>query len=106
MAYTKMGVKGIKLVTGEEIFGDVEIMHDGRFVITNPVALRMVPSQIQGGQPGMAFVPFPQMMDENESKLLIEPLHIVYHYQPYKELISEYNNLLSAGKGAPQIITG
>ena len=106
MATTKIGVRGIKLVTGDEIFGDVEIMADGRFSITNPVALRMMPSQIQGGQPGMAFVPFPQMMDENKKTLLIEPLHIVYQYIPYKELILEYNNILSNEKGTPQIITG
>ena len=68
---TKLGVKGIKLVTGEEVFGEVEIMQDGRFSITNPVALRVVPSQIQGGQPGMAFVPFPQMMDENKNTLIM-----------------------------------
>jgi len=103
---TILGFKGIRLVTGEEVFGIVEIMTDGRFIINNPVSLRMIPSQIQGGQPGMAFVPFPQMMDEKETKIMVEPLHIVYHYKPYKELISEYNTLMSGDKNSPQIITG
>ena len=107
MAMTTMGVRGIKLVTGEEVFGDVQIMEDGRFIIKNPVALRMVPSQIQGGQPGMAFVPFPQLADENFIEMYIEPLHIVYQYVPYKELIDEYNNLISGkAEGVKQIITG
>lgn len=106
MTTTNLGVKGIKLVTNEELFGQTEILSDGRFKITNPVALRMVPSQIQGGAPSMAFVPFPQMASEKSNSLLIEPLHIVYQYTPYTELVSEYNNLVEDGKGTPQIITG
>ena len=101
-----MKVLGIKLVTGEEIFGACEAK-DGRLKVTNPVQLRVVPSQIQGGQPGMAFVPFPQMADDSFTEMYIEPLHIVYQFVPYPDLIVEYNNLMS-GKIEPtkQIITG
>ena len=72
---TKLGFKGIRLVTGEEVFGIVEIMTDGRFIINNPVSLRMIPSQIQGGQPGMAFIPFPQMMDEDRKSTRLNSSH-------------------------------
>ena len=66
-----------------------------------------MPSKIQGGEPGMAFVPFPQLADENFIEMYIEPLHIVYQYVPYKELIDEYNNLISGkSEGVKQIITG
>ena len=101
-----MKILGTKLVTGEEVFGEVEIMQDGRFSITNPVALRVVPSQIQGGQPGMAFVPFPQMADDNFTEMHIEPLHIVYTYTPYQDLIDEYHNIFKQDRGTKQIITG
>ena len=84
-----MKMLGIKLVTGEEIFGQAERTQDGRLKLTNPVAIRMVPSQISGGQPNMAFVPFPQMMCETENTIYIEPLHIVYQFVPFKQLISE-----------------
>ena len=101
-----MKVLGVKLVTGEEIFGGCEAV-EGRLKMTNPVQLRMMPSQIQGGQPSMAFVPFPQMADEKFTEMFIEPLHIVYQFVPYPELISEYTNLVAGKTSATQqIITG
>ena len=102
-----MDIIALKLVTGEEIFGVCEVS-GGRLKITNPVQLRMMPSKIQGGEPGMAFVPFPTMSDEKFTEMYIEPLHIVYQFVPHGDLISEYNNLLSGKSTAPaqQIITG
>lgn len=100
-------VLGVKLVTGEEIFGLCEA-DNGRLKISNPLQIRLMPSQIQGGQPGMAFVPFPQFADDSFSEMYIEPLHIVYQYVPYQDLITEYNNITSGETpSAPQqIITG
>ena len=101
-----MKVLGVKLVTGEEIFGICEVV-ENRLKITSPVQIRMMPSQIQGGQPGMAFVPFPQLADEEFTVMFIEPLHIVYQFVPYKDLITEYTNLVSGkSEGTKQIITG
>lgn len=101
-----MSILGIKLVTGEEIYGKTEITTEGRIKVSDPVILRMIPSQLQGGQPSMAFVPFPQMMDENRRQIFIEPLHIVYQFVPYAELISEYTQLVEGKQGTAQIITG
>jgi hypothetical protein len=102
-----MKVLGIKLATGEEIFGDCEAV-EGRLKITNPVQIRMVPSQIQGAEPQMAFVPFPHMADDNFTTMYIEPLHIVYQFVPHSDLVQEYTNLLSGKQTTPakQIITG
>lgn len=98
---------GIKLVTGQEIYGNVENAADGRIKINFPVALRMVPSTIQGGQPSMAMIPFPEMADHTAGPLYVEPLHVVYTFTPFQELISEYNNIAQgANEGVPQIITG
>jgi hypothetical protein len=66
----------------------------------------MMPSQIQGGQAGMAFVPFPQLADDGFTEMYIEPLHIVYQFVPYKDLVTEYNSLVTGKKGTQQIITG
>ena len=106
-AATSLGVRGIKLVTGDEIFGHTEIMQDGRFIIKKPVAIRMMPSKIQGGEPSMAFVPFPTMASENFTEMMIEPLHIVYQFVAYPDLVTEYQALLSGNNsGTKQIITG
>ena len=101
-----MKVLGVKLVTGEEIFGGCEAV-EGRLKIHNPVQLRMMPSKIQGGEPSMAFVPFPTMASENFTEMMIEPLHIVYQFVPYPDLVTEYQALLSGNNsGTKQIITG
>ena len=97
---------GIKLVTGQEIYGEVTITNDGRLKIDLPVALRMVPSQLQGGQPSMAMVPFPEMGDPESATLVIEPLHVVYTFKPFPELVSEYNKISKGESNASQIITG
>lgn len=102
-----MAILGIKLVTGEQVFGDVEKTQDGRLRVRLPVSLRMVPSNIQGGQPSMAFVPFPEWADtESNLPIYFEPLHVVYTFVPYKELVLEYNALSDGETGSPQIITG
>lgn len=102
-----MTILGIKLVTGEEVIADIENSGDNRMILTNPVALRMVPPQIQGGPPSMGFVPFPMFAAPNR-KILIEPLHVVYSYLPDEEIVSNYNAQFGSGIVTPskQIITG
>ena len=103
-----MKVLGVKLVTGQEFFANCEYSKDGRLIAQGPVALRMVPSTIQGGEPNMAFVPFLDFADHNKLQpLAIEPLHIVYTYTPAEDFVTEYNNIFSGeNKGSTQIITG
>jgi hypothetical protein len=100
-------IKGIKLVTGEEVISEITNMPDGRFVLKNPVQLRVVPPQIAGGQPSMGFVPFPNFGTQNE-KILIEPLHMVYTYTPDEQIVANYNQMFGSGILTPskQIITG
>lgn len=101
-----MTIMGVKLVTGQEVFGEFQITPEGRVKLTNPVALRMVPSQLQGGQPSMAIVPFPEMADPSSGPLLIEPLHIVYTFVPFEDFVAEYKAIGQGGSGDKQIITG
>jgi hypothetical protein len=100
-------VKGIKLVTGEEVISEVVISQDGRFILKNPVQLRVVPPQIAGAQPSMGFVPFPNFGTPTEN-MLIEPLHIVYTYTPDEQIVANYNQMFGSGIITPskQIITG
>ena len=101
-----MKVLGIKLATGEEIFGMAEYIKTGQLKVEVPVLLRSFPSTIAGGEPTLGFSPFPQMANHNNpTPLLLEPLHIVYTFAPYDELIEEYQNMIG-GTQQPQIITG
>ena len=102
-----MAILGLKLVTGEQLFGDVENTQDGRIRVRLPVTLRLMPSKIQGAEPSMAFVPFPEWADpESNLPLYLEPLHVAYTFVPHKEFISEYNDMVNGETGSPQIITG
>ena len=100
-------IRGIKLVTGEEVISEVIIQPDGRFLLKNPVQLRMVPPQIAGSQPSMGFVPFPAFGSQGEN-IFVEPLHIVYNYTPDEQIVSNYNQMFGAGiiTTSKQIITG
>lgn len=101
-----MAIKGMKLVTGEEIIADVENSGDNRFKLTNPVQLRVVPPQLAGGSPSMGFVPFPPF-GEQKQNVLIEPLHVVYTYDPVEDIISNYKQTFGGILTPPkQIITG
>jgi hypothetical protein len=106
-------IMGFKLVTGEEVVGIAQRSPNGQVQIELPLQLRMMSSKIAGSEGGLALVHFPEMSDyENHYPLFLEPLHIVYSYIPYAEVISEYNTIyeskMSGVKGtAPtQIITG
>ena len=101
-----MAIKGIKLVTGEEIIADVENSGDNRYKLTNAVQLRMVPPQIAGAQPSMGFVPFPTFGEPLQS-VIVEPLHVAYMYTPAEDIVSNFNQAFGGIATAPkQIITG
>lgn len=100
-----MAIKGMKLVTGEDVIADIENSGDNRYKLTNAVQLRMVPPQIAGSQPSMGFVPFPPF--GNNKQVVIEPLHVAYMYDPIEDIVENYKQafggILTPSK---QIITG
>lgn len=104
-----MNIQGIKLVTGEEVIADVSVTKDGQLELKQAVQLRMVPPKVAGGSPQMGFVPFPTFSHQKEDEIIIvEPLHVVYHYTPATDIVENYNKMFGAGIITPptQIITG
>lgn len=101
-----MAIKGIKLVTGEEVIADVENSGDNRYKLTNPVQLRVVPSNLSVG-PSVGFMPFPSFGAEGKP-VVIEPLHVVYLYDPVEDIVSNYKSFFSGilTPSSKQIITG
>lgn len=102
-----MAIKGMKLVTGEDVIADIENSGDNLYKLKNSVQLRMVPPQIAGSQPSMGFIPFPPFGDTRNNTILIEPLHVAYVYDPIEGIVSNYKQTFS-GIVTPskQIITG
>jgi hypothetical protein len=103
-----MAIQILKLVTGENVLGEVTPTPEGRMKVTEPVTIRMYPSQIAGGQPTLGFAPWPDFADlSKQNVVFVEPLHVAYSYVPSPELISEYNGMISnLSKTTSGIITG
>ena len=103
-------VKGVKLVTGEEIISSFTILPEGRFLLKNPVQIRIVPPQFSGGQPSVGFVPFPSFAEQSKNHtVVVEPLHVVYTYDPAEEIVQNYNQAFGSGILTPptkKLITG
>lgn len=91
-------VKVLKLTTGEEIVGDVEINSD-KFTIKKPCALQLVPSRTNPEQPMMALIPYAPYT-ENHS-ILVDRNHIVWCEPPLKELYNQYNSIFGTGLVVP-----
>ena len=107
-----MTIMILKLVTGEEVLGDVAV-HIDAYKVTDPVGVTIV--RQQSGQPGVGFTPFPlhRLGDPNqapENGYVIDLPHhsVVYSYEPAQDFIDNYNQIFGAGIILPnkQIITG
>jgi hypothetical protein len=103
-----MTIKILKLVTNETVLADVGVNASGQLILTEPVTIRMYPTQIAGGQPQLGFAPWPDFADYDTNQVLVEPLHVAYYYTPNKEMIEEYTKMISevSGKTTTGIITG
>lgn len=100
-----MSIFGLKLITGEEVFANVQKDNTGRFILTNCVSIRMMPSRIQGSEPQMAFVPFPPFSDpEKQQPIAVDPVHIVYFYKPADDIVENYKTMFSQ-EPASKIVT-
>ena len=103
-----MKIYAIKLVTGEELIGEVEMETEVKMVIKNPLGIAIVRGK--DGQPNVGFAPFPLHTEQKSgSTIAIAKKNVVYYYVPAEDFISNYNQIFGAGiilPGQQQIITG
>ena len=86
----------LKLITGEEVLGEVESSSDTEFVIQNPVGIAVVRGQ--DGRPNVGFAPFPLHAEQvKDSTVIIAKKHVVYSYVPAKDFIDNYNQIFGSG---------
>lgn len=89
-----MTVQIIKLVSGEELIGDIDHSTD-RVKIKKPCVLQLVPSRSNPEQPMMALIPYATYVEEhiievNEDK-------VIWVQKPIKELYNQYNSIFGTG---------
>jgi hypothetical protein len=102
-----MEIRILKLVTGEEIIGEL-ITDGGKFRIKNPVIVAVMRGK--DGTPNVGFAPFPTYAEEVKDAILEFRLeHVVYSYVPAADFCKNYEQIFGLGlilPGDKKIITG
>lgn len=103
-----MKILAMKLITGEEILGEIESESETEFVIENPVGIAIVRGK--DGQPNVGFAPFPLHAEQKTgSTVAINKKNVVYSYEPAQDFLNNYNSIFGSGLVVPptkSLITG
>ena len=102
-----MNIQVLKLVTSEEVLGELLTYPLTAYTLRNPVGIAVVRGQ--NGQPNVGFTPFPLHAEQKkDSTIDIPKSSVVYSYVPAEDFISNYNQLFGSGIVLPskQLITG
>jgi hypothetical protein len=103
-----MDIKIFKLITGEEVLGEVESKDETEIVVINPVGVAVVRGK--DGQPNVGFAPFPLHAEQKtDATVCFSKKNIVYSYTPAEDFINNYKQIFGSGIVVPpqkQIITG
>ena len=104
-----MKILALKLVTGEEILGEIESESESEFVIENPVGIAIVRDP-KTGQPSVGFAPFPIHAEQKTgATVALNKKNVVYSYVPAEDFINNYNQIFGSGIVLPPtktLITG
>jgi hypothetical protein len=104
-----MKVVAFKLITGEDLLGEIESESESEYVIINPVGIAVVRNK-QSGEPQVGFSPFPIHAEQKtDATVVFSKKHVVYSYTPAEDFVSNYQQIFGAGIIVPpqqKIITG
>ena len=96
-----------KLITGEEIMGEV-VLNTNIIRLKNPVQISVVRST--RGDPSVGFAPFPTYSpNKKDATIDFSPQHVVYSYTAPEDFHKNYEQVFGVGlivPGQQQIITG
>ena len=105
-----MDIITLKLITGEDVLGELDSQSETEFVIANPVGISIIRGQ--NGQPNVGFSPFPLHAEHSEKPknetFVFAKRNVVYSYVPAQDFIDNYNQIFGSGLIVPQkqLITG
>ena len=86
-----MTIAVIKLITGEEIIGEIDIQPT-YVILTNVGVVQLVPTQTGVG---MSLYPFAPYAEESEFSFKNE--HIITSFEPSVDLRNNYNKMFGSG---------
>ena len=89
-------IKIVKLITGEEVIGEVETSADSsKLTLKSPCALHLVPARSNPEQVGMALVPYAAHGMDHRVHIALSA--IVWEQEPIDELRNQYNSIFGNG---------
>jgi len=94
-------IKVIKLVTGEEIVGDIDYRNGIEIVVTKPCAIVLVPSKSTPDQHSMALIPYAGYAKDHT--ITLKAASIIWEADLQEDVYNQYNILFGTGI---QILTG
>ena len=103
-----MEIIALKLITGEDVLGEIESQSETEYVIVNPVGIAVVRGK--DGTPNVGFTPFPIHAEpKTDATLAFAKKNVVYSYEPAADFVTNYKQIFGSGIVVPpqkQIITG
>jgi hypothetical protein len=103
-----MKILAFKLITGEDVLGEVESESETEFVLENPVGIAVVRGK--DGNPNIGFSPFPIHAEQKSgATIAINKKNVVYSYVPAQDFVDNYNQIFGSGIIVPpqkSLITG
>jgi hypothetical protein len=103
-----MKILAFKLITGEDVLGEIESESETEFVLENPVGIAVVRGK--DGTPNIGFSPFPIHAEQKSgATIAISKKNVVYSYVPAQDFVDNYNQIFGSGIIVPpqkSLITG
>lgn len=91
-----MNVLALKLITGEDVLGELESESETDFVLSNPVGIAVVRGK--DGMPNVGFSPFPLHSEQKSgSTIALAKKHVVYYYTPAEDFVTNYKQIFGSG---------
>ena len=88
-----VNVKILKLVSGEEILGEVSLTTPvpSGYTIKNPVRIVVMPNKIDPKTPNVGFAPWAEFTEQRVFEL--DKSHVLCIIEPIKEFINQYSSM-------------
>lgn len=92
-----MNIQCLKLITGEDLIGEVELRMEGTVMIKDPCAIVMIPAAQNQFTVGLApYLPFAA-----KKEFSFDPDDVVLRFEPANELRNEYSRITGKGITLP-----
>jgi hypothetical protein len=90
-------IKILKLVTGEELIGDVDEIPNkqNQLKFVKPCIVQLVPSRSNPEQVGMALIPYASYTKDHT--IFVDADSVVWEQEPVDEIRNQYNSIFGNG---------